>query len=273
MAGTGQAFSAIRARVAARIPDAVFYRLVSYLHYAGEVELRMLRSFVPADKVAVDVGGWYGPWTYWLARVARTVETFEPVPDVAEFVRRVASANVHVSNVALSDHVGEGTLFVPTGGRGTEGVSSLLPPSDDVSDREAITVPLQRLDDFGFEDVGFVKIDVEGHELAVLSGALELLDRQHPTILVEIEQRFHDQPITQIFDVLTSRGYEGFFYSGRSWNRIAEFDVNEHQLERLPSLGEGFISHSLLGHRGYVNNFLFTMDGTPASRRPSSRPG
>jgi hypothetical protein len=54
----------LRAQIAARIPEFAFYRLVSWLHYAGEAELRNLRSFVPADKVAVDVGGWYGPWTY-----------------------------------------------------------------------------------------------------------------------------------------------------------------------------------------------------------------
>jgi FkbM family methyltransferase len=266
------AFTGVRTQVAARIPEPLFYRLVSWLHYAGEAELRMLRSFVPADKVAVDVGSWYGPWAYWLSRVARRVETIEPVPEVAEFLRHVVPGNVHVFCVALSDHVGEGELFVPTGGRGSEGLSSLVPPPADGPERKRVKVPLCRLDDLGFEDVGFVKVDVEGHELEVLSGALKMLDGQHPTVLVEIEQRFHDQPIDEVFDVFTSRGYQGFFYAAHAWQPISEFDVDKHQLERLASLsGSGFIAHSLLGHRGYINNFLFSVNGKPA-RKSTIRP-
>jgi FkbM family methyltransferase len=252
----------LRARVAERVPEPLFYRLVSWLHYAGERELRMLRTFVPPDQVALDVGAWYGPWAYWLARIARRVEAFEPVPDVAQFLRRVVPSNVAVWCVALSDRSGEGELFVPTGGRGTEGVSSLVAPAAGGPERKRIQVPLGRLDDFAFTSVGFVKIDVEGHELQVLAGARKTISEQMPTVLVEIEQRFHREPISDVFEAVTSLGYEGSFLYGDHWLPLSAFDLDRHQREPFERLHDrGFVGHSLLGDKGYVNNFLFTVAG------------
>jgi FkbM family methyltransferase len=42
--------------------------------------------------------------------------------------------------------------------------------------------------------VGFIKIDVEGHELAVINGATTLLTTQRPLLLIEIEARHHRLP-------------------------------------------------------------------------------
>jgi hypothetical protein len=50
-------------------------------------------------------------------------------------------------------------------------------------------VPIARLDAVIDQDVAFVKIDVEGHELNVLNGAIELLERCQPVFLVEAAGR------------------------------------------------------------------------------------
>jgi len=36
----------------------------------------------------------------------------------------------------------------------------------------------KRLGDFGFRDCSFIKLDVEGHEEAVLDGAMHLIENQ-----------------------------------------------------------------------------------------------
>ena len=51
-----------------------------------------------------------------------------------------------------------------------------------------------RLDSLVKQDVAFVKIDVEGHELRVLNSASGLLGRSRPVFLVESEERIVRRP-------------------------------------------------------------------------------
>ena len=60
----------------------------------------------PMGGVALDVGAWYGPWTYWLSRRAAHVTAFEPNPEVAKVLEHAAAPNVTVRRMAVSDHVG-----------------------------------------------------------------------------------------------------------------------------------------------------------------------
>ena len=55
---------------------------------------------------------------------------------------------------------------------------------DSVMDRIQMITLGQFCEDEGIEKVGFIKCDVEGHEIAVFSGGEELLPFCHPTILL-----------------------------------------------------------------------------------------
>jgi hypothetical protein len=96
----------------------------------------------------------------------------------------------------------------------------------------------------------FLKIDVEGHELAVLNGARRLLEQYRPTILVECEARHRaDSDVRPVFELLQSLGYEGSFFDRRSRRPLGEFDAAVHQ--RLDPANPDRVP------RGYVNNFAF----------------
>jgi FkbM family methyltransferase len=253
----------IRSSIFEGVPDIVLFRLLAYLHRIYEPELKYVRQLLPARTKAVDVGAWWGPWTYWLARSADEVVTCEPIPHLAAFIESVRPSNVRVINAALSDRAGEASIWTPTRGRGTEGVSSLERPEREEGKAE-VSVRVMRLDDLRLEDVGLIKIDVEGHELAVLRGAEDTLVRSRPNLVVEVEERAKTHGhVNEVFEWITSRGYSGKFLLHDAWHPLAEFNPYEHQGRWQSDVREhGYLGNLVRNSRRYVNNFVFT----PVSR-------
>jgi hypothetical protein len=76
---------------------------------------------------------------------------------------------------------------------------------------ESFTVDVARLDDLGLIDVGFMKIDVEGHENEVIEGGGALLERDHPNLLIEAGGEVRGNDPSAIFRTLRSLGYVTLF--------------------------------------------------------------
>ena len=205
------------------IPDRAFAAAIALSYRRIEPELGRLRELVAPTQTAVDVGGWYGPWTYWLARRAARVVTVEPNPELARFVRHTAPANVTVVNAAASDRAGSAELWLPPGGKGSEGLASLSP----MERGRPVTVQTIRVDDLELEDVGLVKVDVEGHERPALLGAEQMIRRWRPTVIVEIETEV--RPAREIVDLLAEWGYVGSYLQHRAWHPLDGFDLDAHQ--------------------------------------------
>jgi FkbM family methyltransferase len=226
------------------LPPRAVYALAERQYARQEPELRHVRELATAGRTAVDVGGWLGPWTRALSRVAATVHTFEPQAHLAQRLEQVVPANVVVHHAAVGERAGTALLAVdPAPGRAAL-AHLVAAPAEGAAVQE---VPLVALDDLGLTDVAFVKIDVEGHELAALRGAERLLRRDRPTLLVEIEQRHLDVPITDVFGWLAERGWTGSFLRDGRWTGIDAFDLDRDQTRLVDHLPD----------RAYVNNFRF----------------
>jgi FkbM family methyltransferase len=214
---------------------------------SGEPELRRLEELVPRNSVALDVGANRGIYTWRLARLARHVHAFEPQPELAARLRfAVPEAEVHA--LALSDRDGEAELRIPlVAGVAYHGWGTIEPKNrlDAVrcSDVRSIPVPLRRLDSFGFDDIGFIKIDVEGHEPEVLAGATETLRLCRPNLLIEAEDRRRPDAVRLVRDFLSSFGYQGCFLDGDELLPINRF------IDRQPD--------DRCRASRYVYNFLF----------------
>jgi FkbM family methyltransferase len=221
---------------------------------SAEQELNFLDRIVPHGAVTVDVGANCGLYTRKLSRLSRKVHAFEPSHKMAELLRRTSASNVSVHEIALSDHVGDAELFIPRdNGQLIYGLASLEPR--DVTSGHAVMstkVPIARLDAIVHEEVAFVKIDVEGHELNVLHGAADLLEHSQPVFLVEAEDRHRADATRLLFEFFGMRGYRGYFLKDGDAAPVEEFRVDELQDADalLPDGGRR-------AGKSYVNNFFF----------------
>jgi len=238
------------------LPARWFFVLHAYRYkLLVEPESRYVGQMVEPDETVVDVGACWGSYSYLFSKVARRVITLEPNPALVDYLRRVAPANVEVRNVAASDSPGHATLRVPIEGRDPFALASLearddVPgPSEDAF--RMVEVETVRLDDLGLEHVGLVKIDVEGHEEAVLEGARDLISRQHPDLLIELEERHRPGVVARVGALLADAGYEGCFYLDKRWVPFEEFSVERHQ---------NLDAHALLDP-DYINLFYFSARG------------
>jgi FkbM family methyltransferase len=247
-------------RVAARVPDRMVARVIAVVYPRAEPELRRLDDICGRGGVMIDVGAWYGPWSQRLARRADRLVAFEPTPRF-DVLRQILPANAEVVRAAVSDREGAGELWTTGRGNGAEGLASLQRRDGHGS---SMTVQLVRIDDLGLTGVRFMKVDVEGHELAVLRGAADVIKRDRPRLLLEVEARM--QPIEPLIDLLTGWSYSGWVLDGRHWQALADVDLAGRQAAAASTASRGLLRTLAWPYPRLINSVLFVPDESPPPR-------
>jgi hypothetical protein len=115
----------------------------------------------------------------------------------------------------------------------------------------------------GVSGVRLLKCDVEGHEHETLLGGLELLRRERPVLLLEIEQRHRQRPVAETFELLGGLGglgglgYDGYMLTVAGPRPLAQFNLERDQ--RTLIAGD---PHTPTPPPAYVNNFVFMPSGS-----------
>ena len=185
-------FDGGRSRVVADLRTSLGLRLFRY--GIRDPELDLTRLLVEPGDLFVDVGANVG--LFALVAAAKVgpggrVIACEPAPRIRAMIERNAGLNgfgwLQTHGVAVADRSGSAE-FVIFDGDGS-GLSSFQPASRDGGTVE--TVAVTTLDELvparEASRLSLLKIDVEGAEARVLSGARRLLDCATPDILIEVE--------------------------------------------------------------------------------------
>lgn len=234
------------------VPKSAFHPVVARLHLRAEPEMRGIIERCDPTGTAIDVGTWYGPWTYWLSKRVRDVQSFEPNPKVAAVLRQGVASNVTVHECAVSDVEGTAELVLQDLSVGSEGTATIVPGVEGAGSHSVRT---KRIDDMGFTDVRFIKIDVEGHERAVLNGALESIKRDHPVLFVELEERMTD--IDGTIAMMADLGYEARFVMNDVWTSSSSMDLAAWQRDFTRTHETQSYLQTVIKGNGYVNDVAF----------------
>ena len=128
------------------------------------------KPFIKHFRTALDVGCRIGEFTRYLQLDFKHVYAFDPNL-WSQFRFNVDLEKVSHFECALGDEVGEIHMF--GGGHCEQGGGN------------SKMVPVFTLDMFEFQDVDYIKIDVEGFEKKVLLGAKRMIERCSPLIVIE----------------------------------------------------------------------------------------
>lgn len=178
-------------------------------------ELTAVIGYLKSNKLvkgaALDIGANIGNHSLFFSRYYERVYCFEPNPRTFQLLKMNGSLvnNIECINVGLSDFEGKGIL---SNNPSNMGAASLAINSG-TNQSNQHEIELRTLDSFSdiySHGIGLIKIDVEGHELAVLKGAEKFINKNRPTILFEQHLTEFKDGKSPIVEYLKTIGYKRF---------------------------------------------------------------
>lgn len=168
-------------------------------------------QYLTHDTNFIDVGAHMGSYSLILSSLCNKVYAFEPAATTRGWLHTALEengiTNVQVYDAALDADDGTADLYHVS----PDGLKSSLFKVLGVTDIEE--VPVRTLDSYGFTDVSFLKINVNGAEARVIQGALKTLEaNQYPPILVESSEQVVQSLLRQVgYQVFPVSGCEGVY--------------------------------------------------------------
>ena len=151
------------------------------------------KPFIEKRRTAIQAGGAMGMWPYLMAKTFENVYTFEASPINYSYLERNVSSisNVTSFNRALGDSNGKCNVKLHEKELNNAGCYYTV-KNNDSGDVDLITLDgmFQERD-----DIDFIQLDVEGNELKALTGAIGILKRSSPVIMLENKMLPHSSEI------------------------------------------------------------------------------
>jgi FkbM family methyltransferase len=191
-----------------------------------EPEIKLVKEFIVKGTDSLDIGVYQGIYSYEISKYAKTVHAFEFNPIIFPFLDRNIYKiinNIKLYNFGLSNKNGKTTLRIPIRNKLVneenyeeffEMGRATICDKNEFNEFRTFSVNVKKLDNFQFENpISFIKIDVEGHELEVVEGAIATISRNKPILLVEIEERYSKKKVIDTIKFINSLGYKSYYFN------------------------------------------------------------
>ncbi len=208
----------------------------------------------PIPNTVLDIGGSHGQFVKEAVRFfpRAKIYSFEPIPECYEelLALRELVPSLHPINLALGDCDGEEDLWL-SAFRDSSSLHEMLPahvaawPHTEIESK--ISVQIARLDGIAptleLEPPMFAKIDVQGHELAVIRGGRETLSRCERVMLeCNFASLYKGQPtFDQLYDELRALGFlfDGFISALRHPQTLEQLSADAVFYRPAANVAEG----------------------------------
>ena len=178
-----------------------------------------LPQLVDRDATAIDIGANLGYYTCPLADIVGSegrVYAVEPVPVIFEVLKRNVAGRKNVTllnyalgseertiemandSVAAAGYFGTGRNFVSDGELSGEAIKFTA----EMRRGSELFAELERVD--------FIKCDIEGYERVVIPEMRAIIERHHPTVLIETDGETRHE----IIEMFTQMGYRAYMLEG-----------------------------------------------------------
>ena len=216
-----------------------------------EKELSIIHNFEDKNKVAIDVGVYRGIYSYKLSKHFKKVFSFEPNPliynNLSSSLAKITD-NIEIFNYALSNTEGFAKLKIPNRGKSLfddnyEELFKLgaatIHELNDITNYKSFDVKKTKLDVIipTSEKIGFLKIDVEGHEGEVIKGSETIIKRDKPILLIEIEEKHTQKPINETINLVREFGYDCYQLKEKKLSKfvLKNHNINDNNFIFLPN--------------------------------------
>lgn len=201
-------------------------------------ELQFIKDTVKSGQTAIDLGANIGFFTVHLASLVDAtgkVYAFEPLPRNAELVERSLAENafddrVVLKRAAVGAAPGKINLFYEIQSMNSGG-SFLVEDMPELPDgHDLLPVDVVSLDQLPMRrPIDFIKMDIEGAEPLAMRGAEEILARDRPIIMAELNPDIYSVVSkctpTEFVSEMAGRGYDCYLLQGgRVGQKVTQVD-------------------------------------------------
>lgn len=166
-------------------------------------------KYLNKNSIVLDLGANIGNHTLYWNKITKVkkIYAFEPVDDTYEILERnielnnIVNNSISINHIGLGDKIGKASV---AGKYDLYNIGGTNIKMDDNGDFNVTTLDKFMEENFKEDKIDLIKIDVEGFEYQVLSGAKKTLAKYNPVIIIEsFANKFE-----QVNSLLNSYGYK-----------------------------------------------------------------